>query len=886
MIRRVCVLLIVNAIILSVYATNTYAATDITFRATLASSDYRAYAIDENAILWSWKIGVGDSFRGQSLLRTHKVQLLNNVIGVYGGWHSGFAIRADNSLWTIDENGSMHKNTEPPIKIMDDVTEVACANSLWIALKTDGTVWQYPYNSEYDSYGKQMIMGVKQISANIRSFYALKDDGALWGWGDNYQGDLGVKTGETNINTPIKILDEVESVYAFGLSAFAIKSDGSLWGWGNNNDGLIFTGEDETWAFDPYPDGSQSVITSQFTPVKMLDDVIKIAGRTHLTVIKKDHSLWVWGNNNDGQLGDGTTKSNYMPTKLADNVVDVTATGMFTIFLKNDGTLWGCGKSIAVVLALDELDNNDARISPVIIADNIAQPNALINFSLGSMTKADELELITDASNIPDTIYINIDGIPLTTKNLSFIEQGEIMVPVQDLARAMDIDVFGMPDFYDVDAEIILSDKLYYTDLFVGINDGYSGLDVRGANYSKYIDMDWSIDDNYVRPMMIDGCVYVPLHPVAAVFCFDVQWDEDAKTATLTNKLKIPFFTDRNVNKGYSLLNNRLTISLPEGVKIRDTRDNGIRDSDTDGDYETSILFSGNYQTLEVKASELFAYSTGDLKKDAELFINLLNKRYFEPAVYSTSKPVIMGNLAYISIRPMKYDSLSDYLVEGALVRGADNMLVFVGVYADHKAMTYPEDCHDMAQKMIDSLKSGARVLVVEKQSILMDDYTIQLAPGYLPNVYRGPDFDVWYFNKLVTLDDIRSSFSIYRGNHPSYDESEIPTYTVEDKALNNSITWSVFLDESKQFGDNSYAKTLIRTGFSGWDQFMSIVAYPASESDWKIIREMVRSMHSVNDVTTSYPLWLWCCLIFVLTACIILLLVFKRRKTRQMKNS
>ncbi|MEX2104945.1 MAG: hypothetical protein WD907_06415, partial [Bacilli bacterium] len=51
-----------------------------------------------------------------------------------------------------------------------------------------------------------------------------------------------------------------------------------LWGWGKN-DGLIFTGEEETWAFDPYSDGSQSVVTSQFTPVKLMDDVLKVDGR-------------------------------------------------------------------------------------------------------------------------------------------------------------------------------------------------------------------------------------------------------------------------------------------------------------------------------------------------------------------------------------------------------------------------------------------------------------------------------------------------------------------------------------------------------------------------------------------------------------------------------
>lgn len=373
--KRVAIYVLILGILMQVLSVQVYSS-QIKFIETIASANGRVYAINKDGSLYYWgKATFNDQVGDQSIQRSKPEKLMDNVISVYGNWWSGFAIKSDNTLWAIgnsaDGKGGMKEDTDPPIKIMDNVKEVACGYSRWILLKTDGTVWVWDY-STYKT-PKKVISDIKQISAGMDSFYAVKKDGTLWGWGENYSGELGVKTGNVYMYSPIKIMNNVARVYGSGMNAFAIKNDGTLWGWGENDDGIIYTGKNETWAFNPYPDGSQSIVEALFTPVKLMNDVIEIAGRNNMAVIKKDKSLWVWGSNDEGQLGDGTTKSHNYPIRLLDGVIDVTANSANTIALKRDGTLWGCGTNGCGELGIGNFDDS-SHTRLIKIMDNVALP--------------------------------------------------------------------------------------------------------------------------------------------------------------------------------------------------------------------------------------------------------------------------------------------------------------------------------------------------------------------------------------------------------------------------------------------------------------------------------------------------------------------------------
>ena len=123
---------------------------------------------------------------------------------------------------------------------------------------------------------------------------------------------------------------KIEPMVAAGSHfSLALKEDGSLWAWGNNNLGQIGNGE---------------AGTDCPTPVKVLDNVIAATGGlAHTLALKSDGSLWAWGDNSEGQLGNGTTDNCYIPQKILDDVVYIEAHNDVSMAIKKDGSLWAWG---------------------------------------------------------------------------------------------------------------------------------------------------------------------------------------------------------------------------------------------------------------------------------------------------------------------------------------------------------------------------------------------------------------------------------------------------------------------------------------------------------------------------------------------------------------
>ena len=280
----------------------------------------------------------------------------------FGGISAG--IKADGTLWVWGTNayGALGDGTvtsrSSPVQTITGGTnwsQVACGNKHCAAIKSDGTLWTWgdnlkgqlgngvmkwsaPYPSGDKSSPVQTITGGtnwSQVACGNRSTAAIKTDGTLWLWGYNY-GQLGDNTAADR-SSPVQTISrgtnwkQISCGYNF---AAAIKTDGTLWTWGRNTWGNL----------------GDNTINDRYSPVQTIAGGTNWSqvscGGYNTAAIKTDGTLWVWGQGESGQLGNGTALRNSSPVQTlagGTNWKQVVSGGGTTAAIKTDGTLWFWG---------------------------------------------------------------------------------------------------------------------------------------------------------------------------------------------------------------------------------------------------------------------------------------------------------------------------------------------------------------------------------------------------------------------------------------------------------------------------------------------------------------------------------------------------------------
>ncbi|MEK7310091.1 MAG: fibronectin type III domain-containing protein [Planctomycetota bacterium] len=173
----------------------------------------------------------------------------------------------------------------------------------------------------------------RQVVGGAGHTVAIKDNGTLWSWGDNYNGQLGLgDNNNRNLPTQVGYDTNWQSIAAGYDYTMAVKSDGSLWAWGYNYAGQLGLGGTANY-YSPTRVG----IDNNWQSVT--------CGYSHTLAIKIGGTLWTWGDNWSGQLGFGDTTTRYSPSQvgLDTNWSTAAAGNSFTLALKTDGTIWSCG---------------------------------------------------------------------------------------------------------------------------------------------------------------------------------------------------------------------------------------------------------------------------------------------------------------------------------------------------------------------------------------------------------------------------------------------------------------------------------------------------------------------------------------------------------------
>src|SRR5262249_11378416 len=188
------------------------------------------------------------------------------------------------------------------------------------------------------------LTGVVAIAAGGHSL-ALKPDGAVWAWGDNQYGQLGSGSFTPSAiasPAPVPGLTGVVAISAGGGHSLALKSDGTVWAWGWNSVGQLGSGAFTTSA--PYGSATPAQVPG------LTGAVAISAGGRHSLAIKSDGTVLAWGNNYHGQLGNGaftTTDPRGIATPAQvpgpTGVGAISAGGSHSLAIKSDGTVWAWG---------------------------------------------------------------------------------------------------------------------------------------------------------------------------------------------------------------------------------------------------------------------------------------------------------------------------------------------------------------------------------------------------------------------------------------------------------------------------------------------------------------------------------------------------------------
>ena len=278
---------------------------------------------------------------------------------VSAGSAASGAIKTDGTLWMWGSGESLGANTTQvrtspvtPVGGASEWCQVSGGGAFTSAIKTDSTLWTWGAGTSgqlgsgldlnRSSPGTTAGGGIDWCQVSSGSFFAaaVKTDGTLWTWGNNNSGELGTGATGTARSSPGTTIGggitwcQVSSATSSHMAA--VKTDGTLWTWGTNQCGELGI---NTLVNRNSP-GTTSGGGANWCQVN--------AGCGHTAAIKTDGTLWTWGCNSAGQLGDATITGRSSPgtTALGGTTWRQVSSGCaFTLAVKTDGTMWSWGRN-------------------------------------------------------------------------------------------------------------------------------------------------------------------------------------------------------------------------------------------------------------------------------------------------------------------------------------------------------------------------------------------------------------------------------------------------------------------------------------------------------------------------------------------------------------
>ena len=349
------------------------------------------YVIKTDKSLWGW--GEYDSWSpiGDGTTNSYTIdspcKIMDNAKEMFL-YNGNLVLKYDKSVWGWGNNNyyplginSNRQSISKPTKVMDNVVKVATTYTHTLFVKEDNSCWGCGLqirgavgngsSATFVPTPVKIIDNVKDVAVEggNENSYALKNDGTLWSWGRVYNRFSPVKDMEDVISIPgpdmaitkdnnslwasthdtSAIMNDVKTAYGDQERQFALKNDSTLWSWGKSN---VIAHHLDGSPDEYYVDlGYYTEELTPYTPRQILDSVVSFSvsrygSNAHVLAIKKDYTLWSWGINSLGQVGNGTQDSQIEPIKVMDGVLYAYALPRESYAITVDGSVWHWGNGI------------------------------------------------------------------------------------------------------------------------------------------------------------------------------------------------------------------------------------------------------------------------------------------------------------------------------------------------------------------------------------------------------------------------------------------------------------------------------------------------------------------------------------------------------------
>jgi alpha-tubulin suppressor-like RCC1 family protein len=419
-----------------------------------------------------------------------------------------------------------------------------------IALQNNGTVWSWGWN-DFGSLGNgsdverlsngglntrklpdivENLSNVVAISCSNHNM-ALESDGTVWTWGLNGHGQSGVERPTKAVTVPTKIegLENVVSINAGIDSSYAIKKDGTLWSWGTNTGSM--SGNQSTKPVQVWD--SSDKLMSQDQPVG-IQGVYSISANWHKILLKEDGTVWGWGDNNYGQLGDLPNGESYYsdgivnsssgntytkPTQIngIEGAIAVMAADKYSAALLSDGTVYAWGKSFGKApQKVDRLENIIAIApgTPLISSHSIAVRNDGSVLVWGPEMAT---EVLIPNSSVPPIINTRFNG-----KLKHFIYSPSLVDNKTYFDLTYTFQLLGWEVRWDIENETIVCEK--------------KGKEIRfelkqNSIYSNGTNSDFGDDVRSINNVMMISASFI-----AQSLDAQVQWNSSSNTIDINLK--------------------------------------------------------------------------------------------------------------------------------------------------------------------------------------------------------------------------------------------------------------------------------------------------------------------------------------------------------------